>query len=160
MVKEQQKGFSIIEVVLVLAIAGLIFLMVFIALPALQRSQRDTARRNDASTVAAAVNTYKSNNRNSLSGLTVPRLVQYIDQLDQYDNVAGTFTVSTTGTSANPEPNRIVVHTGAKCGAPAPAPGAAFTINRTDVPARAAAVVVKLENNGGATTFQNYCVDV
>ena len=38
-------GFTIIEVVLVLAIAGLIFLMVFIALPALQRSQRDTERR-------------------------------------------------------------------------------------------------------------------
>ncbi|MCL2869540.1 prepilin-type N-terminal cleavage/methylation domain-containing protein, partial [Candidatus Saccharibacteria bacterium] len=34
-----RQGFTIIEVVLVLAIAGLIFLMVFIALPALQRSQ-------------------------------------------------------------------------------------------------------------------------
>lgn len=41
------QGFTIIEVVLVLAIAGLIFLMVFIALPALQRSQRDTQRRDD-----------------------------------------------------------------------------------------------------------------
>lgn len=40
------KGFTIIEVVLVLAIAGLIFLMVFIALPALQRGQRDTQRRH------------------------------------------------------------------------------------------------------------------
>ena len=35
-VQRKQKGFTIIEVVLVLAIAGLIFLMVFIALPALQ----------------------------------------------------------------------------------------------------------------------------
>ena len=33
--KQTKKGFTIIEVVLVLAIAGLIFLMVFIALPAL-----------------------------------------------------------------------------------------------------------------------------
>ena len=39
---ENKKGFTIIEVVLVLAIAGLIFLMVFLALPALQRSQRDS----------------------------------------------------------------------------------------------------------------------
>ena len=38
----KQQGFTIIEVVLVLAIAGLIFLMVFIALPTLQRNQRDT----------------------------------------------------------------------------------------------------------------------
>ena len=57
------KGFTIIEVVLVLAIAGLIFLMVFIALPALQAGQRDTARKNDASTVLSAVNTYVSGNR-------------------------------------------------------------------------------------------------
>ena len=48
-------GFTIIEVVLVLAIAGLIFLMVFIALPALQRSQRDTQRRNDLGRVTNAI---------------------------------------------------------------------------------------------------------
>ena len=52
----KERGFTIIEVVLVLAIAALIFLMIFIALPALQRSQRDTARKNDVSIVSAAVN--------------------------------------------------------------------------------------------------------
>lgn len=60
---QTSKGFTIIEVVLVLAIAGLIFLMVFIALPALQAGQRDTSRRNDASTILSAVNTYVSGNR-------------------------------------------------------------------------------------------------
>ena len=40
--QHNKKGFTIIEVVLVLAIAGLIFLMVFVALPALQRGQRDS----------------------------------------------------------------------------------------------------------------------
>ena len=57
-----KKGFTIIEVVLVLAIAGLIFLMVFIALPALQRSQRDTQRRNDMARVATAITQYQANN--------------------------------------------------------------------------------------------------
>lgn len=60
------KGFTIIEVVLVLAIAGLIFLMVFIALPALQSGQRDTARRQDVGSVATAVNSFISTNRNRL----------------------------------------------------------------------------------------------
>ena len=41
----RQSGFTIIEVVLVLAIAGLIFLVVFLALPQLQQSQRDNERR-------------------------------------------------------------------------------------------------------------------
>jgi len=62
----RQKGFTIIEVVLVLAIAGLIFLMVFIALPALQRTQRDTQRKNDMGRVETALSSYQSNNRNAL----------------------------------------------------------------------------------------------
>lgn len=68
---EGQKGFTIIEVVLVLAIAGLIFLMVFIALPALQSSQRDTARKNDVSAVATAITSYGSNNRGAFPASTL-----------------------------------------------------------------------------------------
>ena len=59
-------AFTIIEVVLVLAIAGLIFLMVFIALPALQRNQRDTQRKNDMSRLKTTIDSYKSNNRGNL----------------------------------------------------------------------------------------------
>ena len=60
--KTNKKGFTIIEVVLVLAIAGLIFLMVFIALPALQRSQRNTQREDDIARFLTAVNDYQTNN--------------------------------------------------------------------------------------------------
>lgn len=60
------KGFTIIEVVLVLAIAGLIFLMVFIALPALQRGQRDTQRRDDLSRALSQITAYQTNNKGSL----------------------------------------------------------------------------------------------
>ena len=61
-----KQGFTIIEVVLVLAIAGLIFLMVFIALPALQRSQRDTQRKNDMSRILAATEQLRANNRGKI----------------------------------------------------------------------------------------------
>ncbi len=64
-----KEGFTIIEVVLVLAIAGLIFLMVFIALPALQRSQRDTSRRNDMSRVDTSLVQYQTNNSSSKNNL-------------------------------------------------------------------------------------------
>jgi prepilin-type N-terminal cleavage/methylation domain-containing protein len=67
-----KKGFTIIEVVLVLAIAGLIFLMVFIALPALQRSQRDTQRRDDMARVATAINQFQTNNGGKLPNQTNP----------------------------------------------------------------------------------------
>ena len=59
---KNKKGFTIIEVVLVLAIAGLIFLMVFIALPALQRSQRNTRRRSDMARILSTFTEYQSNN--------------------------------------------------------------------------------------------------
>lgn len=64
--QKQQKGFTIIEVILVLAIAGLIFLMVFLALPALQRGQRDTQRKNDVSRAITALQNYQSNARGAL----------------------------------------------------------------------------------------------
>ena len=75
-VRRKEKGFTIIEVVLVLAIAGLIFLMVFIALPALQRSQRDSARKSEVGTVASSITSYQSNNRGSAP--TATQIGQYI----------------------------------------------------------------------------------
>ncbi len=67
---KKKEGFTIIEVVLVLAIAGLIFLMVFVALPALQSSQRDTQRREDMGRLVTAITNYKANNRNKLPAAT------------------------------------------------------------------------------------------
>ena len=70
MLKQQKikSCFTIIEVVLVLAIAGLIFLMVFLALPNLQRSQRDTQRRDDLARFQTAITNYQTNNRGKLPG--------------------------------------------------------------------------------------------
>lgn len=63
---QQRKGFTIIEVVLVLAIAALIILMVFIAWPALQRTQRDQARKSDIALIVSTISTFKSNNKGKL----------------------------------------------------------------------------------------------
>lgn len=72
-----KKGFTIIEVVLVLAIAGLIFLMVFIAYPALRRSQSDTQRRNDFSRFISQLSQYKANNRSVPQGTDVTALKKF-----------------------------------------------------------------------------------
>lgn len=75
---KNKQGFTIIEVVLVLAIAALIFLMVFIALPALQRNQRDTARKTVLGKVASSVTSYQSNNRGA-NPADVDDLSGYLD---------------------------------------------------------------------------------
>ncbi|MBR3236400.1 type II secretion system protein [Candidatus Saccharibacteria bacterium] len=62
----KSEGFTVIEVALVLAIAGLIFMMIFIALPALRSSQKDAQRRDDVATLLEKVKNYQTNNRGSL----------------------------------------------------------------------------------------------
>ncbi len=53
---KDQTGFTIIEVMIVLAIAAVIMLIVFLAVPALQRNSRNTQRADDAARIASAVN--------------------------------------------------------------------------------------------------------
>jgi prepilin-type N-terminal cleavage/methylation domain-containing protein len=60
--KETNRGFTIIEVMIVLAIAALILLIVLLAVPALQRNARNTAIKNDASAIVGAISTYESDN--------------------------------------------------------------------------------------------------
>ncbi|HSX05760.1 MAG TPA: type II secretion system protein [Candidatus Saccharimonadales bacterium] len=55
-------GFTIIEVLIVLAIAGLILLVVFLAVPAVQRSQRNQSRKADVKSLLAATSEFTSNN--------------------------------------------------------------------------------------------------
>lgn len=64
--ENSKKGFTIVEVALVLAIAGLIFLMVFLVLPSVQRTQRDAKRRDDVGRLLTAITKYQTNNRGSL----------------------------------------------------------------------------------------------
>lgn len=87
---KSKKGFTIIEVVLVLAIAGLIFLMVFVALPALQRSQRDTQRRQDMSRLITAVQNYQSNNKSQAPSFDSSFISSYITgQGDTFQDPSG-----------------------------------------------------------------------
>ncbi len=65
--KKNNSGFTIIEVLIVLAIAGLILLVVFLAVPALQRNARNTSRKSDVSALLAAVTEDSSNNGGSLA---------------------------------------------------------------------------------------------
>jgi prepilin-type N-terminal cleavage/methylation domain-containing protein len=59
--QKRAEGFTIIEVMIVLAIAAVILLIVLLAVPALQRSNRNTQRDNDAASIAAAINACLAN---------------------------------------------------------------------------------------------------
>lgn len=109
--RKKESGFTIIEVVLVLAIAGLIFLIVFLALPQLQKSRRDTQRRGDAGKILSAAESAASN-----AGGNYPTLANL-----NTDYVAGEITTPgntayTVGTSANVATDAYFYSTNASCG--------------------------------------------
>lgn len=149
----KQKGFTIIEVVLVLAIAALIFLMVFIALPALQSSQRDTARKNDASIVAAAVNSWSGNNRgktiNSTDTTVLPGIRSYATSLS--DNTTEITLVTEFSATRTAVDGVATIYMAAKCAGSAGGGGVTLAQGTK----RQYAVVTKLESGNGA----GYCLD-
>lgn len=57
-----KEGFTIIEVMIVLAIAGLIMIIVFLAIPQLQRSQRNTRRKDALNRIKTELDNYAANN--------------------------------------------------------------------------------------------------
>ena len=63
--RKKQSGFTLIEVVLVLAIGALIILMALLAFNGASRSRRDTARTDAAGQMVAALEQYAANNSGS-----------------------------------------------------------------------------------------------
>ena len=59
---KKKSGFTIIEIALVLGIAGLIMILAFFALPSLWSSQRDADRRANVMNFISALKTYQTNN--------------------------------------------------------------------------------------------------
>lgn len=169
--RKTQKGFTIIEVALVLAIGALIFLVVFLAVPALQRNQRDDARKRDVSSVVDAVASFYGNagGQTLSSGDaydTTPKtsggsnLGSYLDNLSKNTDFvrvvnkdadmtfnAAQNTSGANSAQANPYTNNIVVYTGAKCNGNTGIVKAAKRSN---------AIVVQVEAGGNG---KYYCSD-
>ena len=142
--QQNKKGFTIIEVVLVLAIAGLIFLMVFVALPALQRGQRDSQRRSDISRFMSQVNSYQTNNGGRVPAADKDAIGKFLD--NYMKRGSGEFVDPqsgdnyTVGFSGNPSTSHIIYATQTKCN------GEEFTSAGSKK--RAVAVRIKLEGSG------------
>lgn len=86
------KGFTLIEIVLVLAIAGLIFVIVFLAVQGAQRGRRDTERKSAAGRLLAAATQVSSNLRGDLPGDCGEIGTAYNDQDGRYPCTDGSYT--------------------------------------------------------------------
>lgn len=153
-ITKSNKGFTIIEVLIVLAIVGVIMAIIFLAVPALQRNSRNTQRRADVNSLAAAFNEWQSANSatsaptgwasNQLTGAAGSTAVSA--NVSYYTGVTVAAVASPPQTALTSDTVRIV--TGARCNGTAVQAGAA----------RQAAIQFVTETAASATTAQ--CQDV
>lgn len=152
--KTNSKGFTIIEVMIVLAIAGLIILIVLLAVPALQRNGRNTAIKNDVSALVAGVSEFTSNN-DGLAPLSPPSA--QAGSTITLDRTAGTTTPATakiqgsTVVSFVADPTtagEVRIQFGAKCNS--------STAFATSANPRSTAIKYEIET---ATALSPRCID-
>lgn len=154
---KNNKGFTIIEVLIVLAIAAVIITIVLLAVPALQRNSRNTQRRNDVSAAIAAVSEYLNNNSGQYPASAAVAVASA--KLGFYD-VATEITGTTNGSAAV---NSITSTTGlvisnyAKCPTSMPAADTAAVPMGANPTRRNFAAVYRIELSSG---FQAQCVDM
>lgn len=143
---KRKEGFTIIEVMIVLAIAGLIMLIVFLAVPALQRNSRNTQRKNDAANYTAAVNEWSQNNKGVMPTDANVTAINDLANLGFLNEPTGTGSI-TAATTTTPVTNdttvdTIKVATNAKC-------GGTGNVNGVYGGARAFVVLYSVEDSGG-----------
>ena len=157
---KDQKGFTIIEVLIVLAIAGLILLIVFLAVPALQRNSRNTQYRSEASRLLASTQEFVNNNGGTLPGAsgsgTAGTDAAKIFSLANPKNVSVlTVVASGTVTAQSPTlgatPTDIIVAGGVKCGAVG---GTSVTPTTTGASPRTLILIYAVENSDGSVNAQ------
>ena len=110
--RKRTEGFTIIEVMIVLAIAGLILLIVFLAVPALQRNSRNTQSKSDAAALLGAAQEWANNNNGATPAAANSGA---ISGLAKTKNIT-TLTIEVAApTNTAPTLNNAVLVTTAKC---------------------------------------------
>ena len=105
----KEKGFTLIELVIVLAIAALVIAAVLLAVGGAQRSQRDSNRKNVAGRLSTAVQNFASNNNGRVTGFNCGN--NYCNNLLDPDSGA----TPIAGTTPNGAANGVEYSLGTLC---------------------------------------------
>ncbi len=116
---KDNKGFTIIEVLIVLAIAGLIMLVVFLAVPALQRQSHNQQYKTEANNLLSGVTEIAGNNGGAILLPADSAKVLSAANTKQYTTLiiaAGTPATALTA-AQTPSFKSATILTGVKCDA-------------------------------------------
>lgn len=146
---KREEGFTIIEVLIVLAIAGLIILIVFLAVPALQRNARNNARNQEASRISAAVTECLANHNGQKSACLTNDALG-IDMTTDYQQFSD-ITYQSTGNAVHQGSTTVpIVRFDRKCGTTGDVPNGTNPTTRD--------FVVMYEREGGGSTTIDRCL--
>lgn len=157
---KREEGFTIVEVLIVLAIAGLIILIVFLAVPALQRNSRNTQRRNDVQAALGSFQEYMNNNNGQLpSGATAIADGMANAQLGFYDVTEFTGNLGQTSTvpTVTSDGADVIINNYSKCPDSVPAANTAAVTMGSNPTSRNVTAVFQVETQNG---FQAQCLDM
>ena len=152
--QQSEKGFTIIEVMIVLAIAGLIIVIVLLAVPALQRNGRNTGIRSDANQAIGYISTFNTDNQGAVpTGVSVTSGAVSVTGAAgtnasngkiQAGTTINTTTIAATPVAVTPAVGTLAVVLKGKC--PDTVSGTSVTPVAS---ARSVAVIYSIETSGG-----------
>jgi prepilin-type N-terminal cleavage/methylation domain-containing protein len=126
-IKTRKDGFTIVEIMIVMAIIGLMLLAMLLVVPALRRNQRNKQRRDDVGSLITGMGEYATNNSGALPtnatqfGQVIGTLANnYTDglaRLGYYDPQTEVDYLYSTSAAATPtlDASRVYVRNYAKC---------------------------------------------
>lgn len=164
--KRKSEGFTIIETLIVLAIVGVIMVIVFLAVPALNRSSRNNALSTDVNNLLSGISEYSNNNGGRLPSSFNPDAFTAGSGTVTLDDNAitgeneltvklggtlqalswGTGTTTTITTTSNVGDAQIITGTGAVCNATNTG-----LVGTTSGSTRSVAIVYAAEGSSGTT---------
>jgi len=144
--KKENKGFTIIEVLIVLAIAGLIMLVVFLAVPALQRNSRNTSYRSEAAQLLSAASEHSSNNNGNVPVAADSTVIVGLTK----NKTITSLTITSGAAATTPTFSSATLRTGVRCGTLDGTASHTPVVSST----RSVVLIYAIENSSGAVVAQ------
>ncbi len=110
---KKQTGFTLIEIVIVLAIAALIMVIVFLAVQGAQRSQRDNTNKAAAGQALAQAEQFLANNSGQYPTTAMP--ASYVEKIKSSIDTNPSTAVGAVAAFAKDSFGKITVSTKATC---------------------------------------------
>ena len=116
-IKSTKSGFTLIEIVIVLAIAAVIIGLVFLIVPNAQRSARDTKIQSNSSALSSSIEQFIANNPSATVGSgNLTNLPTGCTSTTSCNGLSVTWATGALTDLSAAKVNNIYINTGAVCG--------------------------------------------